>query len=135
MAPFGIPSTGFCMVFLKHATLAFSTLGTNFDPGDPNLGPGAHIWAWSPNLGSKLGPGPLGPRAPLGPRGPIWQPYGNHLGPMWALSGPLFIHSFNQDSLSVGPLVNSVGSLLDWSPTRTIATTRAQKLASEKTRV
>ena len=46
MAPFGIPTTGFCMVF-QYATLVFSTLGTVL--GTPDI-----------KFGSRLGRGPFG---------------------------------------------------------------------------
>ena len=37
MAPFGIPTTGFCMVF-QHGTLVFSPPGTIFGTPDPKFG-------------------------------------------------------------------------------------------------
>ena len=52
MAPFGISTIGFCMVF-RHATLVFSTPGTIFGPPDLDLGPG---WPGPPFLGKKGGP-------------------------------------------------------------------------------
>ena len=39
------------------------SFGADFEPGDPHLGPGAHIWTRGPNLGSKFRP-----------RGHIWAP-------------------------------------------------------------
>ena len=101
MAPFGIPSTGFCMVF-QGATLIFSAPGARFwaqgqilvpGPGPgPKIGPGPQIWNPNWALGP-LGPWAQGPIwahwAPVGPKGPL-GPLG--LGPMgplgpWAL-GP-----------------------------------------------
>ena len=118
MAPFGIPTTGFCMVF-QHATLIFSTTGPILGPQDLDLGSG-----WAGDLfGPKIGPekawfrggnGPpwgfrgirargmdcMVPRRPLGkPISPQTLPEthftgifpfpGKMPGPPWALVGPL----------------------------------------------
>ena len=50
MAPFGMPTTGFCMLF-QHATLILSTPGPIFGARDLDLGSG---WAgdhFAPNMG------------------------------------------------------------------------------------
>ena len=62
MAPFGIPTTGFCMVF-QYATLVFSSPGTILGTPDPKFGPrlgqgpfsaqngtrkNMILWNWSP---------------------------------------------------------------------------------------
>ena len=52
MAPFGIPTSGFCMVF-RCATLVFLTSEPILGPQDPDLGSG---WAWDP-FSQKMGPG------------------------------------------------------------------------------
>ena len=41
MASFGIPTSGFCMVF-RYGSLVFSTPGPTWGPQDPDLGSG---WA------------------------------------------------------------------------------------------
>ena len=51
MAPFGIPTTVFCMVF-QHATLVFSIPGLIFRPRDLDLGSG-----WAGEFFCKKGPG------------------------------------------------------------------------------
>ena len=91
MAPFGMLTTAFCMVF-QGATLIFSAPGARFwAQGQilaPGPGPGPKIGARAPNLESKLGLGPfgplgpqalLGPLGPFGPKGPLWA--------HWALGG------------------------------------------------
>ena len=64
MAPFGVPTTVFCMVF-RHATLVFSTPGAIFGTPIPDLDPG-----WAGDLFCpKMGPGK---RWGCGRNGPPW---------------------------------------------------------------
>ena len=75
--PPGIPHTGAAATKLWY----FQPRGSHFEPGDPNLGPGAQIRTQGPNLRSKFGPrGPgskfgiqIGPWA-LWAQGPLWAP-------------------------------------------------------------
>ena len=64
MAPFGVPTTVFCMVF-RHATLVFSTPGAIFGTPIPDLDPG---WAGDVFC-PKMGPGK---RWFCGRNGPPW---------------------------------------------------------------
>ena len=84
MAPFGMLTIAFCMVF-QGATLIFSTPGARFLAPGPDSGPGPPNWGPGRNLESKLGTGPLGPRASVGPKGPFGP-----LGPwaLWAQRAP-----------------------------------------------
>ena len=100
MAPFGILTIAFCMVF-QGATLIFSGPGARFWARGqilaPGPGPGPKIGAWAPNLESKLGPGPfgppLGPRGPLGPPGPLGQRAPGPFGPRGPKGFPWGLHS------------------------------------------
>ena len=49
MAPFGIPRTGFCMVF-QRASFVFSCPGADFGAQNLILDHQVDIWAWEPVL-------------------------------------------------------------------------------------
>ena len=55
MAPFGIPNTGFCMVF-RYANFVFSGSGMIFGPQDPEFGPPDVPAGLGTFLGQKWGP-------------------------------------------------------------------------------
>ena len=90
MAPFGVSTTGFCMVF-RHATLVCSTPGAIFGTPDPNFGP-------------RLGQGPFLTKNGAWKKMVLWKKwsrmglhgilqegnglYGNYPGGLWARPFP-----------------------------------------------
>ena len=99
MAPFGILSTGFCMVF-RHAFFVCSGSGLIFGARDPEFGPPDVPAGLGTFLGQKRGPEKDGFVEEMVPRGVkkgsgggkwiVWCPGGHWASqfPPWALGGP-----------------------------------------------